>query len=311
MADEEDVVFRLIAGVHHALGHAQDQADGGAVVLECLEEEVIVGGDDDLLVGGAAGDAAHHVIGGALVRLQHVVQNQRRLVMTGGNGLLDLLGLVDADADGGHPVHVGVGLNGHHVVGILGVVRQGVGHKGRRAMEPCLVGEVVDPAFLPVHGHQGDLALHILALVVLGKAGAAVHDLRREALRLRAVGGIGSGHDVDVRPGDGQGGVIELPAVHGDGDLLHIRQADGGHLPGQEIRRGVLRVAAGGAPAQLVGEVVLIVGQGLRQLLDVALVHLGEVVLNVLTHGERGVLTAAGATAAAAAGSQGEQHHKG
>ena len=69
MADEEDVVFRLVAGVRHALGHGQDQADGGAVILEGLEEEVIVGGDDDLLVRGAAGDAAHHVIGGALVGL--------------------------------------------------------------------------------------------------------------------------------------------------------------------------------------------------------------------------------------------------
>ena len=180
-------------------------------------------------------------------------------------------------------------------------------------MEPGLVGEVIDPAFLPVHGHEDDLALHVLALIVLGKAGAAVHDLRREALRPRAIGGIGSGHDVDVRPGDGQGGIVELPAIHGDGDLLHLREADGGHLLGQEVCSGVLRVAAGGAPAQLVGEVVLVVGQGLRDLLHIALVHLGKVVLDVLTHGKGGRLAAAAGTAvsAAAAGSQGEQHCKG
>ena len=272
-----------------------------------------MGGDDDLLVRGAAGDPAHYIISSTLVRLQLIVQDQRRLVVSVGDGRLNLLGLVDADADGGHPVHIGVGLDSHHVIGVLGVRRERIGHNRRRAMEPGFVGVVVDPAFLPVHGNEGNLALHVLALIILGKAGAAVHDLCRETLRPRAAGGIGSGHDVDVRPRDGQGGIIELPAVHRDGDLLHVRKADSSHLLGQEVCRGVLRVAAGGAPAQLVGEVVLVVGQGLRDLLHVALVHLGKVVLDVLTHGKGGRLAAAAGTAvsAAAAGSQGEQHCKG
>ena len=277
VGDEADVVFRLVTGIRHGFGHGQHQADGAAVVLEAVEVDVIVAGHQDLLLRAAALQGAHHIVAGSLLRLHDVVHHQGSGVVSRGQSLRQLEILVLADADAGDHILGANVLHIDHVVGIGGVAAHIVGDDGAGAVESGLIHILVDPGHIPlVHAHQSDLAFHVHPLVLGGGAGAHVHQLGGNAVSVRAVGGVGGGHDLDIGVGDGERGVVELPLIHGDRHLFH-RQADGLHLGGDVVGGSVLGIGTGGAPAQFVGQIGGIVGQGLGDLVGVFLVYLLQI----------------------------------
>ena len=182
---EKNGVFRLPAGLHQRLAHAQHHGNGGVVVLKPVKIGVVVGGQHDLPVGVPAGQLADNVIGCAVALHPGAgIQGDghRRAAR---KQLLQRSGVLPGDGKGGC---LGWACD---VLGVQrGVVHLAVtpglhGDQRRRALEIRLVHGVVDPPFVSlVDLHQHQLAVDVQPLIIRFRTLARIDQLiGRRAVR--------------------------------------------------------------------------------------------------------------------------------
>ena len=257
---EDDVVLRLVAGLHHGVGHGQHQAHGAVVVLEALEVNVIVAAHQNLMVGGLALEHARNIIGGTGVDLHLVVHLHGGADGAGLQLLLNLFRVGYADGQGGDAHRAADVLAVERIVGDLCKAANVGRQHAHCALVHGLQHGVGDPPVVAlVDVQQDDLAGHVQALIVLPGPLVHIHDLGGQALGGGGCGGVGI--DVVVLAVDGQAGAVELPAVALGGLLLHVGQADVLHHADQVIGGGMLGITAGVAAALLGVEILRVGGQ--------------------------------------------------